>query len=75
MEALQPTVWQVFWAALATDLATGLGALPFFFFRTLSPRWQGFSYRGRRGDDLPGRCGDDSEQPWKTAPRTSPAGA
>ena len=28
-------------AALLTDLATGLGALPFIFVRDLSPRWQG----------------------------------
>ncbi len=34
-------VWQVFWAALATALATGLGALPFAVVRRLSPKWQG----------------------------------
>jgi zinc transporter ZupT len=34
-------VWQVFWVALATDLATGLGALPFAFVRRLSDTWQG----------------------------------
>ena len=38
------TVWHVFWVALATDLATGLGAVPFFFVRKLSDRWQGLSY-------------------------------
>lgn len=38
------TVEHVFWAALLTDLATGLGAVPFFFVRTLTPRWQGLSY-------------------------------
>ena len=37
-------LWQVFWVALATDLATGLGALPFFFVRTLSRRLQGWAY-------------------------------
>ena len=35
--------WQVFWIALVTDLATGLGALPFAFSRTLSKRWEGIS--------------------------------
>lgn len=38
------TVWHVFWVALLTDLATGLGALPFLFFRRFPDRWQGFSY-------------------------------
>jgi hypothetical protein len=36
--------WQVFGIALLTDLATGLGALPFAFKRALSARWQGISY-------------------------------
>jgi zinc transporter ZupT len=34
-------VWRVFWVALGTDLATGLGALPFAFVRRLSACWQG----------------------------------
>lgn len=34
-------VWHVFWVALATDLATGLGAVPFAFVRSLSRTWQG----------------------------------
>lgn len=34
-------VWHVFWVALLTDLATGLGALPFAFVRSLSRGWQG----------------------------------
>ena len=34
-------VWHVVGGALATDLATGLGALPFAFVRTLSRNWQG----------------------------------
>jgi ZIP family zinc transporter len=34
-------VWHVFWVALLTDLATGLGALPFAFVRQLSDSWQG----------------------------------
>ena len=38
------TLWHVFVVALATDLATGLGALPFFFVRDFSPRWQGIAY-------------------------------
>jgi zinc transporter, ZIP family len=33
--------WHVFWVALVTDLATGLGALPFAFVRRLSLPWQG----------------------------------
>jgi ZIP family zinc transporter len=37
-------VWQVFWVAVLTDLATGVGALPFAFKRALSARWQGISY-------------------------------
>ncbi|MGO9609326.1 MAG: ZIP family metal transporter, partial [Verrucomicrobiia bacterium] len=36
-------VWQVFLIALLTDLATGLGAVPFAFTRTLSKRWEGIS--------------------------------
>ncbi|HEX6850691.1 MAG TPA: ZIP family metal transporter [Candidatus Polarisedimenticolaceae bacterium] len=31
---------QVFWAALATAIATGLGAIPFAFVPKPSPRWQ-----------------------------------
>ena len=34
-------IWTVFWVALATDLATGVGALPLFWMRALQPRWQG----------------------------------
>ena len=37
-------VWQVFWVALATDLACGLGAIPFAFTKKLSERWQGLAY-------------------------------
>lgn len=36
-----PLAWHVLWVALLTDLATGLGALPFAFVRRLSARWQG----------------------------------
>lgn len=42
MKAL-PMVWLVFFAALLTAIATGLGAMPFFFRRTLSPVWLGIS--------------------------------
>lgn len=38
------SVWHVFWVALATCLATGLGALPFFVVRTFAGRWQGVAY-------------------------------
>lgn len=37
----QPTVWNVFLAALITALATGLGALPFLLIRQFSRRWLG----------------------------------
>lgn len=40
---LQINVWTVFLAALLTALATGLGALPFFFVRGLGRRWLGAS--------------------------------
>lgn len=33
------SVWTVFLAALVTALATGLGAIPFFFVRTITPWW------------------------------------
>lgn len=36
-----PLIWTVFWVAIATDLATGLGVLPLIWRRTLQPRWQG----------------------------------
>lgn len=36
-------LWQVFWAAVLTDLATGVGALPFAFVRHASTRWQGLA--------------------------------
>lgn len=38
-----PLVWQVFWAAVATALATGIGAVPFAFMKRLSQRWQGMT--------------------------------
>jgi len=38
---MTPTAWHVFWVALLTDLATGLGALPFAFVRKMSERWEG----------------------------------
>lgn len=41
---MEINVWHVFVVALATDLATGIGALPFFFFRSMARRWQGMSY-------------------------------
>ncbi len=42
-------VWRVFWVALMTDLATGLGALPFAFVRRLSLPWQGMMTSGAAG--------------------------
>ena len=38
------SVWHVFWVAVVTDLATGVGALPFFFVRSFARRWQGIAY-------------------------------
>jgi zinc transporter ZupT len=35
-------VWKVLWVAILTDLATGLGALPFAFVRRPSDAWQGW---------------------------------
>ncbi len=35
------TVWTVFFAALITALATGLGALPFFLVKDIPRRWLG----------------------------------
>jgi zinc transporter ZupT len=38
---MTPNAWHVLWVATLTDLATGLGALPFAFVPRLSDRWQG----------------------------------
>ncbi len=35
--------YTVFWYALVTAAATGLGAIPFLFFRDLSRTWLGLS--------------------------------
>jgi zinc transporter, ZIP family len=37
------TVWQVLIVAIASDLATGLGALPFAFVPALAPRFEGWA--------------------------------
>ena len=37
------TAWQVFWVALFTAVATGLGALPVIFLRNTQPRWRGIA--------------------------------
>jgi ZIP family zinc transporter len=42
-------VWHVFWVAVMTDLATGLGALPFAVVRKLSLPWQGMMTSGAAG--------------------------
>ena len=38
-----PGVWQVFLLALLTAVATGLGALPFYFVESLTRGWLGVS--------------------------------
>jgi zinc transporter, ZIP family len=42
-------IWTVFWVALATDLATGLGALPLIWRRSLEPRWHGLGTAATAG--------------------------
>jgi zinc transporter ZupT len=37
----EPIVWQVFWVAVLTDLATGLGVVPLAIVPRLSVPWQG----------------------------------
>ena len=41
--------WQVFWVALLTALATGLGVIPLFFIRTTERRWQAVATAGAGG--------------------------
>ncbi len=40
---MEPTLWEVFWVGVLSDLSTALGVLPFVFFRDASARWQGFA--------------------------------
>ena len=35
--------WNVFWVALLTALATGIGALPVLFLKNTEPRWRGIA--------------------------------
>ena len=37
------TIWLVFWAAVLSDLATGLGVLPVVALRGDDPKWQGIT--------------------------------
>ena len=69
---MEVSVWHVFWVAVVSDLATGLGALPFFFFRSIPARRQGFLYAVSGGMMISaavfslaekGLAGDDE---WKT---------
>ena len=41
--------WQVFWVALLTALATGLGALPLLFINNSERRWQGIATAAASG--------------------------
>lgn len=40
---MEPTLWEVFWVGVLSDLSTALGVLPFVFFRDASTRWQGLA--------------------------------
>lgn len=40
---IEATVWTIFGAALITALATGLGAIPFFFIKEMDRRWLSIS--------------------------------
>ena len=42
-------VWTVFWVAVMTDLATGVGVLPLIWVRSLSPRWHGLGVAATGG--------------------------
>jgi zinc transporter ZupT len=65
-------LWHVFVAAVVTDLATGLGALPFLFVRTLTVRWQGVAFAVAGGMMISAAVFSLAEQglgrgrPWET---------
>ncbi len=40
---MEPSVWQVLWVAVLSDLSTGLGVLPFVAFRDIQARWSGLT--------------------------------
>ncbi len=40
---MEPTLWQVLWVGVLSDLSTALGVLPFVFFRNTSDRWRGLA--------------------------------
>ena len=42
-------IWKVFWVALLTDLATGLGAVPLFWARSFRLRWHGVATAATAG--------------------------
>lgn len=42
-DLLQSPATDVFWYAMITAVATGVGAIPFFFFKSLTRRWLGIS--------------------------------
>ncbi len=42
-------VWTVFWVALLTDFATGVGVIPLIWVRTLEPRWHGLGVAATGG--------------------------
>ncbi|MFI5179254.1 MAG: ZIP family metal transporter, partial [Vicinamibacterales bacterium] len=43
------TLTEVFWVALLTDFATGLGVLPFAWFKGASDRWPGVATAAASG--------------------------
>ncbi len=65
-------IWHVFIAAALTDLATGLGALPFWFVPSLTRRWQGIAYAVAGGMMISAAVFSLAEQglgrgrPWET---------
>ncbi len=65
-----PGVVIVFWAALATAVATGFGALPFWFTRGLSRRWLGIANAAAAGLMLAASFTLITEGSAYSAPRT-----
>jgi len=67
---IETSVWTVFLAALATALATGLGALPFLFVHHMSRRWEALGNAVAAGLMIAASLGLINEGvhvgPWRT---------